>query len=284
MTIDIKAILRGEDQGLTVQAGDAIDVIADKFYIYGQIARPGAYPVRDNMDIMYAVTVAGGFIKSGSMGRIKLFRANPQKDEDPLLESDIKTILGGGSPKAIVHAGDTIDVSLDKFFVTGQVNHPGAYPVEEHMSLFNAISMAGGLTADSSTGRIKLLRLKVDGRPEQQLETDFTSVLNGTAPDVSIRASDTVVVIANKFYVFGEVTRPGIYPLEFNTTALTAISIAGGFSKFGSASRVKVLRMDDKKGNYQIIKVNIKEAIAGNPKADVLLMPGDVIVVSEGIF
>lgn len=95
---------------------------------------------------------------------------------------------------------------------------------------------------------------------------------------------DTIVVIANKFYVYGEVSRPGIYSLESKTSALSAISIAGGFSKFGSESRVKVVRINEKTGSYEIIKVNIKEAIEGNAKSDVLLMPGDVVVVSEGIF
>src|SRR5688572_19704159 len=47
---------------------------------------------------------------------------------------------------------------------------------------------------------------------------------------------------SRKFLVYGEVMRPGPYVLEDNTTVLRAISIAGGFTKFGSSSRVKVLR------------------------------------------
>lgn len=284
MTLDIKDILNGEDQGLKVQSGDIIDVMVDKFFIYGQIARPGAYPVRDNMDIMYAITAAGGFIQSGSRGKIKLFRAKQQENETPVFESDIQSILVARNQKVIVRAGDTIVVTLDRFFVTGQVNHPGTYTVEEHMSLLNAISMAGGLTADNSNGKIELLRPTQGGGPGQQINTDFISVLNGAAPSVSIHALDTVVVIANKFYVYGEVNKPGMYSLASKTTALTAISIAGGFTRFGSASRVKVVRMDEKTGKYELIKVNIAQAIAGNFKADVLLMPGDVVVVSEGVF
>jgi protein involved in polysaccharide export with SLBB domain len=49
-------------------------------------------------------------------------------------------------------------------------------------------------------------------------------------------------VKSKKYLVSGEVLKPGSYPLEDNTTVLKAISIAGGFSKYGNASRVKVLR------------------------------------------
>ncbi len=281
MSLDIKAIQSGKDQGLTVQTGDNINVIADKFYIYGQVAHPGTYPVSDNMDVMNAISAAGGFVESGSMGRIKLYHSKPQMGESPVYESDIRSILASGN-RIIVHAGDTIDVSLDEFFVSGQVNHPGAYPVKDHMSLLNAISTAGGLTG--ATGMIKILRPKMDDQPEQEVETDFASVLNGTAPDVHIQAWDNIVVLANNFYVYGEVNRPGMYPLDSKTTALTAISIAGGFTKFGSGSHVKVVRMNEKTGSYETAKVNIQGAIEGNSKADVLLEPGDIVVVSEGIF
>jgi polysaccharide export outer membrane protein len=75
-----------------------------------------------------------------------------------------------------------------------------------------------------------------------------------------------------------------MYPLEIRATALTAISMAGGFSKFGSASRVKVLRMNESSGAYDTMKVNINEIMSGNSRADVLLKSGDIVVVSESLF
>jgi len=287
---DLTTVLNGK-QDVLIEAGDTVVVTIDRFFIYGEVYHPGSYPLEAGMSLPNAITIAGGFavnnaagfIQSGSMGRVRLFRANPEADAVPVFESDINSILGSGR-KISVHAGDTIVVSVDKFFVTGQVNRPGAYPVEEHMSLLDAISTAGGLTADASTGMIKLLRPKMDSASGPPLEVDVASVLNGTAPVVPIHASDNIVVTANNFYVYGEVSKPGMYSLESKTTALTAISIAGGFSRFGSASRVKVVRINEKTGGYETLKVNINEAVAGNSKADVMLMPGDIVVVSEGIF
>ena len=90
--------------------------------------------------------------------------------------------------------------------------------------------------------------------------------------------------MSRKFYVYGEVSRPGTYPLEENATVLKAISMAGGFSKFGSSSRVKVLREHKDKPGYKQIKVSIDNIMHGKAEEDILLEPGDIVVVSEGMF
>lgn len=90
---------------------------------------------------------------------------------------------------------------------------------------------------------------------------------------------------SKNFFVYGEVMKPGAYLLADNTTALKAITMAGGFTKFGSPGRVKILRpKKDGKEGYQTIKANLSAAMAGNSKYDIKLEPGDMVIVSEGIF
>ncbi len=89
---------------------------------------------------------------------------------------------------------------------------------------------------------------------------------------------------SRKFFVYGEVSKPGSYPLEENTTVLRAISMAGGFTKFGSSSRVKVLRPRSNGSGYEVTKIPIKSLMDGNDQADMPLTIGDIVVVSEGIF
>ena len=96
---------------------------------------------------------------------------------------------------------------------------------------------------------------------------------------VSLRASRSL-----KFFVYGEVEKPGAYAMEENMTVLRAISMAGGFSKFGSASGVKVLRPKKGSTGYDIIKVNVKGIMDGNSTEDTVITQGDIIVVSEGVF
>ena len=89
---------------------------------------------------------------------------------------------------------------------------------------------------------------------------------------------------SKKFFVYGEVMKPGTYILEENTTVLKAISVAGGFTKYGSSSRVKILRPKKDDAGYETIKVNINAAMSDNSKLDIALQPEDILVVSEGVF
>jgi polysaccharide export outer membrane protein len=90
-------------------------------------------------------------------------------------------------------------------------------------------------------------------------------------------------VSEGKFFVYGEVTHPGVYYMEDNITVLKAIAIAGGLSKFGSSGKVKILRprLD---GGYETFRVNVKDVMEGNAESDIMLQPGDTVVVMEGLF
>lgn len=89
---------------------------------------------------------------------------------------------------------------------------------------------------------------------------------------------------SRKFTISGEVNRPGTYSLEENTTVLKAISIAGGFTKFGKSSKVKVLRPKKNAPGYDATVVNINDVMNGKAEVDIVLEPGDIVVVSESLF
>jgi len=89
---------------------------------------------------------------------------------------------------------------------------------------------------------------------------------------------------SRRFTISGEVVRPGTYPLEVNTTVLKAISIAGGFTRFGSKSSIKVLRPRKDRPGYISIPVDLQKVMDGKGEADIEIEAGDIIIVSEGMF
>jgi polysaccharide export outer membrane protein len=126
--------------------------------------------------------------------------------------------------------------------------------------------------------------VRIKGMTLAQAQEDIQSRLADgymKYPVVSIALRQSM---SEKFFVYGEVMRPGTYRLESKMTVLKAISLAGGFTKFGSSSRVKVLRTKDTGEGYDVIKVNLNAAMNGSFKDDVVLKQGDIVVVSEGIF
>lgn len=54
----------------------------------------------------------------------------------------------------------------------------------------------------------------------------------------------TIVVEAtsNRIYILGEVSNPGIYPLEGSLTVLQALSMAGGFATFANTEKMVLVR------------------------------------------
>ena len=89
---------------------------------------------------------------------------------------------------------------------------------------------------------------------------------------------------SRRFFVYGEVAKPGAYPIDQNTSVMRAISLAGGFTKFGSSSRIKVLRVRKDNAGYEPIKININDILNGDPNSDISIYSGDIVVVSEGVF
>ena len=99
-----------------------------------------------------------------------------------------------------------------------------------------------------------------------------------------IEDEDIVVVERSKeFFVYGEVMKPGKFILEDNMTILRAISLAGGFAKYGSPDRVKILRTIPRKTAYENVKVDMKGAVNGQPGKDIRLESGDIVIILEGI-
>jgi protein involved in polysaccharide export with SLBB domain len=89
---------------------------------------------------------------------------------------------------------------------------------------------------------------------------------------------------SRNYTISGEVITPGTYPLGDNTTVLKAISVAGGFTKFGSKSKVRVLRQRQDRPGYAKIEVDVGKVMEGDARADLVLEPGDIIVVAESFF
>ena len=148
------------------------------------------------------------------------------------------------------------------FYVSGEVKTPGGFPYEEGLTLQKAIAMSGGLTEKSDKTEIRVKRVK-----DQVAET---LVLE---PDALIMPDDLIVVAqVQKFYVNGEVRRPGDYSYEKGLTVHKAITMAGGFTEKASKGSTKVLRTVN--GQEETLEMTL----------DSLAHPGDIIVVPQRFF
>jgi polysaccharide biosynthesis/export protein len=128
-------------------------------------------------------------------------------------------------------------------------------------------------------GRISLPLLddvQAAGMTPMQLASSIRDKLKKYIADPRV----TVVVTAmnsRRIFVTGEVTHPGPMVLLPNMTILQAISSAG-FTQFANPKRIYMLRTEN--GQQHKIPFNYKDVVKGkNPEENILLKPGDTIVI-----
>lgn len=146
--------------------------------------------------------------------------------------------------------------------VLGLIAHPGRYPLDEaNLRLPDIIAAAGGI-ALGGADTVTVIR---DGEAQK---------VSALAKDFQLKGGDTIYVDhAPVFYIYGEVTRSGAYPVTPNMTVMQAISVGGGITPRGSDRRVK-LRRTGADGKVVEKDANLQDLV----KAD------DVIFVKESIF
>ena len=84
-------------------------------------------------------------------------------------------------------------------------------------------------------------------------------------------------VNAPKYYVIGNVAKPGTYSLRTETSILQALALAGGFTQFASPRGIKLIR--NSAGKQEIRKVNYNKIIDDEGEGNYILKSGDTVVV-----
>ena len=123
------------------------------------------------------------------------------------------------------------------------------------------------------------------GRTPSQLGSEITRLLARflAAPQVTVGVGHAN---SARFYVLGQVAKPGDFPLTGRTTLLQALAIAGGFREFAKTDSIVIVRQDRglvvPKGRpaEQVIQVSYKRLEAGRDLSEnLVLRPGDTILV-----
>ncbi len=158
--------------------------------------------------------------------------------------------------------------------VLGNVTRPGRYPLETTgMRLSEVLSLAGGI-APTGADDVVLVTTR-NGKP-LRLEIDLVDMFasGDLSKDPQMQAGDVVYVNrAPQYYIYGQVTRPGMYGVDRGLTLAQAIAKGGGLTLRGTDRGVRVHR---RYGNKQI---QILE-----PKLDDPIRPDDLIFVRESVF
>ncbi len=158
--------------------------------------------------------------------------------------------------------------------VLGNVTRPGRYPLETTgMRLSEVLSLAGGVAA---TGADDVVLVTTRNGKPLRLEIDLVDMFasGDLTKDPQMQAGDVVYVNrAPQYYIYGQVTRPGMYGVDRGLTLAQAIAKGGGLTLRGTDRGVRVHR------RYGSKQIQILE-----PKLDDPIRPDDLIFVRESVF
>jgi polysaccharide export outer membrane protein len=169
----------------------------DQVYVMGQVAHPGAISLRNaHNTVLRAIGDAGGFLDEANRDAVVVVRENAAGAASSTIPLGS---VGSGLKEIVLQANDTVLVPrLDRVYVIGQVNHPGAValPSQEPLTVSKAISLAGGFDRYAREGNVQLLRA---GVPVQTI--DVAAILTGdkSKDDPRLAPGDTVFVPQRRY-------------------------------------------------------------------------------------
>ena len=157
--------------------------------------------------------------------------------------------------------------------ILGQINKPGRYPLEGKRSITEMLAMAGGISPE---GGETVTVVRSQGGKSAKRVVDILDMVRtaNLAENYDIASNDLLYVERYpRFYIYGEVQRPGVYRLEKSMTLVQAVSSGGGITLRGTERHIRIKRRDEN-GVLQVL----------DTKPDDLIKSDDVIFVQESMF
>jgi polysaccharide export outer membrane protein len=145
------------------------------------------------------------------------------------------------------------------------------------------------------------VQVRPDGRITTPLITDMPAV--GKTPamlaqDIRLQLSQyiedpLVSVIVDGFSgtfsqqirIVGATEKPASIPYRANMTVLDAMIAVGGLSEYAAGNKARLIRFDKAAGTQKEYDLKLGDLLKkGDSKANVMLSPGDVIIIPESMF
>ena len=178
--------------------------------------------------------------------------------------------------------------------VLGAVTTPGVHQLEGRKTLFEVLSLAGGLRPDAGSIVRITRKLEWGPIPLPGATTDSTgqfsvasvsvkSIMDASNPaeNITVKPQDVISVSkADLVYVVGCVHKPGGFVLgqDDSISALQVLSLAEGLDKTAAPEKAKIMRAVAGQSSRTEIAINLKKLMAGKG-ADLPLRSNDILFV-----
>jgi polysaccharide export outer membrane protein len=192
-----------KDPNVMVEVVSAVNLTVN---VIGQVQSPRSIPLYAPAPVSFVLAQVGGLTGLADH-RLTILRRGDQLPTSVDYDPDAPT---PATLNTMINPGDVISVSnRGVFFISGEVNRPGIFPmggvisvgqasplsgegVVKNMTLLDGLSLAGGVTAIAARSKMHILRT-VDGK-RVDIQVDQVKLSKGEVADPLLLPNDIVYV------------------------------------------------------------------------------------------
>jgi len=239
--------------------------------VLGAVRNPGALSIEGPLLLVEVLARAGGSSINADLTHVSILsREGDRYAWKPLnFESFLTGVELSANP--MVSGGEVVFVpeqpSVGRSFtvnVTGQVNKPGAYPVDKNGRLFDAIYAAGGFAEDSAMDEVTIIRASNPHPQMIKINAQNYLITGDLKYNPLLEAGDTIFIpipekitksipgIQTAFFeslpvtIIGEVKQANTYRVSKAFTVLDVLNLAGGLTQNADLKRIVIIRENEK--------------------------------------
>ena len=284
-----------------IQSGDTVQVppMGAEVTVSGMVMHPAIYELDQEKSLADVLQLAGGVLPSGTFRHIEVERVVAHQSHTMLQIDMPETNDAQAVNKALddftVQDGDKVRISPilpyseKTVYLDGHVFHPGKYAYRDGMKLTDLVHSYGDLLPEPYKQHAEIIRLEPPDYTPVVLAFNLGAALAGKDPNLVLRPFDTVRIFGRYDFedvpvisISGEVRDPGDHVTNGATRLRDAIYLAGGTTPDAELDDAQVFRHTDD-GRLKVISVDLKKALDGDPKDDLLLEPKDRVFVHRDL-
>jgi polysaccharide export outer membrane protein len=224
-------------------------------------------------------------VRVASDGTLRLPLVQRRVKADGLMPEELEKAIGEAfeAEQILVHPWVTVTVveyhTLLPVSIAGAVRNPVTFEPTEKLTLLEALTRAGGLTAEAGPG-ILITRSPKD--PVQRIAVRDLIDAADPAVNVILQGGEEIrVPEAGRVFVVGNVKAPGAFPVHegAETTVLKVIALTQGLAPYAS-SEAYIYRKDGTGGSKNEIPVDLTK-IMQRKSPDVPLLADDILYIPD---
>jgi polysaccharide export outer membrane protein len=296
--------------------GDVIFVppIGATVGIAGDVRRPAIYELKTEATASELVQLAGGLMpdadpRLATLERVNERRARVTVDVDLTAATGLAARLQGGDTLRVPTIRPTLEESI---VVNGYVHRPGEYQFRRGMRISDVLPSVDELRPNADQRYLLVRRELPPDRRIRVFSADLELALAEptSAANFELAPRDQIFVFdlesgrdrvieplmrdlrmqsridepTAEVSVAGKIKVPGKYPLEPGMTVSDLLRAGGSLDEAAYGGQAELTRYQVVNGESrqaELINIDLRQVLAGDPAADVQLKPFDYLVIKE---